>query len=195
MEKSLPLLVVGGPSGVGKGTLLGMLRKEFPKLVSYSISHTTRSPREGEIDGVDYHFVSDQKFQEMIGEIGFLEYASVHGSYYGTSWKALDTIVKNQGSIPLLEIDIQGAKQVQQNLLSDRAKFIFIMPPNFEELKNRLLKRATEDPEKIQRRLGTAKKELENYQEVKWNSVLINDDLEKSYEELKNLVKEWFVAS
>ena len=150
------LFVFSGPSGAGKGTLLSRLFSELDDL-GYSVSCTTRAPREGEQDGIDYHFISDEDFKRHIDSCDFLEWANVHSHRYGTLrsdvQKALD-----QGRDIILEIDVQGALQVKEKM--PEAVTVFLAPPSLEALEQRLRGRGTETEEKIRQRLETAKKEL-----------------------------------
>eukprot|EP00667_Euglena_gracilis_P030776 EG_transcript_43255 len=136
-------LLVTGPSGVGKGTLIKLLMAAHPATFGFSVSHTTRSPRPGEADGVDYHFVSQEHFQRLLLESAFVEHAHVHGNYYGTSKAAVDH-VRQAGRVCILDIDVKGAKQVHAAKL-DFLK-VFIKPPSREHLRSRLLGRGTETP-------------------------------------------------
>ncbi len=181
-NKSGKLFVISGPSGAGKGTLREHALDNIENLV-YSISCTTRKPRDGEIDGVQYRFISHEKFKEDIEKNLFLEYAHVHADFYGTL-KA-DVIKElNAGKNVLLEIDVQGALQVREKI-SD-AILIFIAPPSLEELEKRLRDRHTETEENLNLRLSNAKKELEL--KDKYDYVIINDDLETASKELRDLI-------
>jgi len=174
-------LVVCGPSGVGKGTLLEMLLKDFPHTFSKCVSHTTRSPRQGEEHGVHYYFVNKDYFEKSIQEGHFIEHANVHGNYYGTSVQAARDVM-SAGKICILEIDVQGAESVRKANLD--ALFLFVHPPSFETLEERLTKRGTEDAAKIRRRLSTAKRELEFAKKSSWDKELINHDLHETYQTL-----------
>ena len=151
-------LVIAGPSGVGKGTLIEMLKQEFPDSFGFSVSHTTRQPREGEVDGVHYHFVSADKMAADILLHRFLEHAQVHGNFYGTSVAAVEA-VKQTGKICILDIDVQGCRQCRKVDLPGH--YVFISPPSFEELERRLRGRGTETEDKILKRLKNAKGELD----------------------------------
>lgn len=172
------LFVISGPSGAGKGTLVNkvMGRRDGTWV---SVSATTRSPREGEVDGESYYFLSDEEFDTRIAEGDFLEWANVHGRRYGT----LRSVVLEkleQGIDVILEIDPQGAFQVRDNFPD--AYLIFIKPPSFEELERRLVNRGTETAEQIAARLEVARVEME--QEKCYNVSLVNDDVERATEEL-----------
>lgn len=174
-------IVVSGPSGVGKGTICNRLIKELD--AEYSVSYTTRSPREGEIDGVNYNFVSKEEFEKMIQMGDLLEYNFYNGNYYGTSKSfVLDKI--NKGKNVFLEIDVNGAKNIRK-IFSD-ALLIYIAPPSIEELKRRLVDRGTETIDKINERLKIAESEMK--QTDIYDYVVVNDDLGKAYLEIKKIV-------
>ena len=182
MMKTGRLFVLSGPSGVGKGTLREHALKNAPNL-TYSISCTTRRPRDGETDGVEYRFISREKFQEDISRGLFLEYAHVHEDYYGT----LKQDVVNEleaGRDVLLEIDVQGALQVREKMPD--AVLVFIAPPSVEELERRLEGRGTEGKESLNVRLANAVKELALKDE--YDYVIVNDDLENACEELRKII-------
>lgn len=171
------LFVVSAPSGAGKTTLLNRIRKRFPG-IAYSVSHTTREKRPGEINGVAYHFVSVEQFEQMIEKKHFLEWARVYDQYYGTSKLFIDECLANQQPV-ILEIDVQGARKVAQ-IYPDRIT-VFIMPPSIDDLKDRLHRRG-EDPVKVKRRLAEAETEMaasEGYQHI-----IVNDDLDRATDEL-----------
>lgn len=186
------LIVVSAPSGAGKSTLCNRLVDEFPA-VKYSVSCTTRQPRGGEKDGEHYYFLSKKEFKERIKNGEFLEWAKVHGNYYGT---LEDTVLyaMEEGSHVLLDIDVQGAKQIRESLVRldprhpIRRGFtdIFISPPSMEELEKRLRGRATDEEKVIQKRLDNAKAELACAAEYSFQ--IVNDDLEKAYHELKTVI-------
>ena len=150
------MIVVSGPSGTGKGTVCGKLLAETPQL-AYSISATTRQPREGEIDGENYYFISREKFEEEIAAGGFLEYADVYGNYYGTPLKKIEERL-NAGQDILLEIDTQGALNVMKKC--PEGIFIFLLPPSMAELERRIRGRGSETTETLARRMGAAKAEI-----------------------------------
>ncbi len=175
--------IISAPSGSGKSTLVTELLKLVPDL-DFSISYTTRSPRGSEENGKQYFFVSRDEFERMIYADEFLEYAEVFGNYYGTAWQVLrDAELK--GRDVLLDIDVQGAKQIKQRLPG--AVSIFVLPPNCKTLEWRLRHRSEDKEDVIQRRLVTASREIENYD--KYNYILINDDLQESTESLQAIVR------
>lgn len=173
------IFVLAGPTAVGKGTVVRELRERFPNLV-VSISATTRAPRPGERDGVDYFFVTESQFDSLIESDGLLEWAVVHGkNRYGTPrrWVLEQAAL---GKVVLLEIDLDGARQVRRRL--PEAKFIFLAPPSWEELERRLAGRGTESAQDQLRRLETARLELDAAEE--FDVTVINDDLETAVQSL-----------
>lgn len=182
-QKKGNIFIVSAASGTGKTTLVSMLLKNNPD-VRVSISHTTRAPREGEQDGVHYHFVSKEKFESLIEEKAFLEYADVFGNYYGTSIAGVNSLCE-AGYDVILEIDVQGAAQVRKSL--PEATGIFILPPSFEILASRLNGRGTDSEEVIRTRLAKARHEIE--QSVLFDYIVINDELDKAEADLLHIVK------
>ncbi|XP_024387548.1 uncharacterized protein [Physcomitrium patens] len=181
-------LVICGPSGVGKGTLIGKLMEDFPEKFGFSVSHTTRNPRIREIDGVHYHFASRGVMAQEIKEGMFLESAEVHGNLYGTSWAAVEAVA-DAGKTCILDIDVQGAQEVKKSAL--KAIYIFIKPPAPEEevLEGRLRGRGTETEEQIQKRLRGAKQELERAKDpALFDYILVNCNLNEAYEDLKAIL-------
>lgn len=179
------VFVITGPSGVGKGTLIRDLRGRVPGL-ELSVSATTRDPREGEADGIDYHFLTADEFDERALASDFLEHATFSGNRYGTLRSEIERTL-DAGSSVVLEIEVQGARQVRA-AMGDEAVLIFIMPPDPESLRDRLLGRGTDSAEAIERRLETAKQELEASQEFK--HVVVNDELDRAAGELEAIVRE-----
>jgi guanylate kinase len=174
--------VVAAPSGTGKTTVCLALRDRDPKLV-FSVSHTTRSQRSGEQHGKHYHFVSAAEFQRLIAEKAFLEWAVYNGNHYGTSWKAIEGPL-DQGRDVLLEIEVQGARQVRERL--PEAKLIFLLPPSEPVLVERLKGRGTDSPEEVATRLRTARDELKAVEEFDY--AVFNDDLEDCVAELQRII-------
>lgn len=173
------LTVLAGPTAVGKGTVSADIRARYPQ-VWLSVSATTRAPRPGEIDGVHYHFVSAEEFDRMAAGGELLEWAVVHGrNRYGTPRGPVDARLA-AGQPALLEIDLQGARQVRATMPD--ARFVFLAPPSFEELERRLVGRGTEGPEERQRRLATAQVELAA--ESEFDHVIVNDDVHRATDEL-----------
>ena len=175
------LIVISGPSGAGKGTICKALSEDQDLWIS--VSATTRKPRNGEVDGVNYFFLSKQEFTDKINEDDFFEYAEVYGNYYGTpKWKTLEAIYSGRDVV--LEIDIQGALKVKQQY--PEGVFIFILPPSMEELKQRIINRGTETEESLIRRFKSA------YQEVnyisKYNYAVVNDTVENAVEKIKAIL-------
>lgn len=179
-RKSGKLLVVSGPSGVGKSTITNRLRTDQRFWISVSV--TTRSIRTGEVDGIDYIFVAENEFNQMIKDNQFLEWADFAGSKYGTPKKAVDEALQN-GKNVILEIELNGARQVRKN--SKEAILIFIEPPSWEELTNRLINRGTESEQSTQARLDRAKEELLAAEEFDY--VVVNHQVEQSVAELVSL--------
>jgi guanylate kinase len=176
------LLIVSGPSGCGKGTVCQELFKKNEELL-FSVSATTRKPREGEIDGVNYFFVDEEKFTNMVNDNEFLEYAKVHYNYYGTPKKfVLEKIEK--GEVVVLEIDVQGALQVKEAY--PEAVSIFLVPPSMNELKNRIIKRGTETEKDINIRLENAFWELKFID--KYDYIVMNDEVIKAVEKIESII-------
>lgn len=176
------LYVFTGPSGAGKGTLLSRLQEQDDRLF-YSISATTRAPRPGETNGVQYYFLSKAEFEEKIAQHAFLEYACYVENYYGTLEAPVNEKLE-QGFDVVLEIEVQGAMQVHEK--RPDAVMVFIAPPSFEELAARLRGRGTEDEEKVLKRLETAKEELK--QQDRFDYVIVNDELDRAVEELRDIL-------
>jgi len=177
------LTVLAGPTAVGKGTVSADIRRRYPQ-VWLSVSATTRPPRPGEVDGVHYHFVSDAEFDRMVAEDELLEWAVVHGrNRYGTPRGPVEAQLST-GQPALLEIDLQGARQVRRTM--PHAHFVFLAPPSFEELERRLLGRGTEGPEERERRLRTAREELAAAGE--FDDIVVNDVVTRATDELVSLM-------
>ncbi|KAG5469382.1 hypothetical protein LSCM1_02599 [Leishmania martiniquensis] len=185
MMKPLNALVVCGPSGVGKGTLLGRLLREYPNRFAYSVSHTTRKPRHGEVDGREYHFTDRDSILKMLDNNEFLELCDVHGNFYGTSVVAVHAVQK-QGKVCIIEIDVKGAQKLFHRTDSAlNAVYFFITAPK-DELRRRIMKRGADDEAMLQRRLETAESEykfLEEHPDF-FSVILVNDELETAYSDL-----------
>ena len=191
VTRNLQPVVFCGPSGVGKGTLIELLMKQFPNHFGFSVSHTTRQPRQGEQDGVHYNFTTVDAMKADIAANKFIEYAQVHDKYYGTSIAAVER-VQEAGKICVLDIDVQGVQKVKQSTLQ-QPLYVFIAPPSMKELEQRLRGRGTETEEQMQTRLGNAAKELE-YGQAKGNfdRVFVNADLQTCFEEMKKQFQVWY---
>lgn len=181
MEEGL-LVVVSGPSGCGKGTICKELLRRNKDIV-ISISATTRKPRNGEVEGVNYFFIDKEQFDAMVQNDEFIEYANVHGNFYGTPKKFVLDKLKNGESI-LFEIDVQGAIQIKK--MYPKAVLIFIAPPSMEELKNRIVGRGTESKSDIEKRYENAFKELEYIKEYEY--MVINDEVMNAVEKIESII-------
>lgn len=176
-------IVVNGPSGVGKGTLINKLMADFPSMFGFSVSHTTRGPRPGEEDGKHYHFSTREIIEKMIADGEFIEHADVHGNIYGTSKGSVQDVIA-AGKICILDIDVQGARQCKEAGLNG-AQYVFVRPPSMEQLEARLRGRGTETEEKILKRLANAQGEIDFSDSPGfYNKVVVNDDLEACYQQL-----------
>ena len=180
MKKGL-LIVVSGPAGSGKGTVNGRLLETGD--FAFSVSATTRNPREGEVDGVHYHFLTRERFEELIEKDRFLEYAQYAGNYYGTPLDPVEEHLE-QGHDVILEIELQGALQVKKRL--PKAVLVFIAPPSFEELESRLRGRGTETDEVIRNRLAIARQECANMDEFRF--IVVNDEVEDAADRLRAIM-------
>ncbi|XP_063548599.1 guanylate kinase isoform X1 [Cydia strobilella] len=186
VQKGPRPLVLCGPSGSGKSTLLKRLLKEFPDKFGFSVSHTTRGPRPGEKNGVHYHFTTKDEMLAAIEKGEFLETATFSGNTYGTSKRAVED-VRRTGKICVLDIEIEGVKQVKRSDLDPL--LVFVMPPSIEELERRLRGRNTESDEALKLRLETARKEIEFGQEPgNFHIIIMNDNLNKAYSELREFI-------
>lgn len=178
------VFVITGPSGVGKGTLIRLLLKRQPEL-QLSISATTREPRDGETDGVDYHFLSPEEFDRRVAAGEFLEHAAYSGNQYGTLRSEVDRRIE-RGHPVVLEIEIQGAEQIRETMPAAIQAFIAPPEPEFESLKARLTGRGTDSAEAIEARLAVAERELAAKHE--FHHRVVNDDLERATDELETIV-------
>jgi guanylate kinase len=176
------LFVVSSPSGGGKGTLIHRVLNDVRGL-KYSVSYTTREPRNGEIGGIDYLFVSAERFEELVAADEFLEWARVHGNFYGTSREQVSKEMA-AGSDIILEVDVQGAASVRK--LLPESVSIFILPPSFEVLRQRLIARASDSPMELELRLRNAPIELRQY--VDFDYVIINDELDRAASQLAAII-------
>jgi guanylate kinase len=182
------LFILSAPSGTGKTTLIrSLLGGGLAAMngLAFSVSHTTRSPRGSEVDGRDYHFVNAETFQSMIAADRFLEWAEVHNHYYGTSWAEVTPRLE-QGTDVLMDIDVQGAERVLSRF--PEAYSIFIMPPSYEALEQRLSQRGLDEPQAISRRLAVSRWEMRRSDQYKY--VIINDDARRASEALSAIVVE-----
>ena len=177
------LFVISAPSGTGKTTVLRRIMKEFPEM-KFSVSYTTRPPRPDEVDGADYHFVSCDEFQKMIGDNQFAEWTKVHGSYYGTSKAFLDECLA-RGVNVILDVDTRGAEQIQKRF--SNGVYIFILPPGIRDLKERLTRRGSESQEMIDLRLQNATKEIEKIEA--YDYIVVNERIDDAVEKVKAIIR------
>lgn len=182
MNQQGAILVISGPSGAGKSSLLNEIIYDIGECY-FSISTTTRAPREGETNGIHYHFVNEEEFKQDIKEEMFLEHAIVHGNYYGTSIKPVKEALK-QGKLVIFDIDVQGNATITHRL-GDITTSVFISPPTLSELKRRLEKRSTDSQEIIDKRINMAKREIQRVTE--YDFLVINDDLEVAAQALRTI--------
>lgn len=180
-DRSL-LLVLSAPSGTGKTTLARRLCADFPTSL-FSVSATTRKPRGREQDGVDYHFVSEARFRELVQDDQFVEWAEVHGHFYGTPREPVERMAA-EGGLVLFDIDVQGGEQVKARY--PEAVTVLVLPPSYEELARRLRSRGTDPNAVVERRLLAAQAEIRRAKS--YDYCLVNDDLERAYTELKSIV-------
>jgi len=194
-DPDLILLIVSSPSGAGKTTLTRRLLQEFPQF-RFSVSHTTRKPRANEVEGQDYHFVTEDTFRSVIDEDGFAEWAEVHGNLYGTSVTEIDLAREGGKSGVLFDVDYQGARQIKEKF--PEAIGVFILPPSMDELRRRLDNRGSDDDASRQRRFDKAREEIGHY--PFFDYMIVNDELQPALAELRGIVlaegcKQWRVAA
>jgi len=178
------LIVVSGPAGVGKGTVVSLVR-ERDRDVVFSVSATSRSPRPGEIDGVNYFFITREKFQEMIRDNEMLEWVEYCGNYYGTPRAYVEDELR-KGKIVLLEIDVEGAMNIKRQY--PQCVSVFIMPPTMEELRDRITKRGTETPEVIEARLKRAENEMQHSAE--YDYIIVNQTVEEAANRFLEIIRQ-----
>ncbi len=186
--EAFPLIVISAPSGTGKTTMVRHLLALEPRL-AFTISHTTRAPRKGEVHGRDYYFVRRAEFESMIRRHAFLEWAEVHGALYGTGWEELERI-RSQGKIPVLDIDVQGAAQVQRK--APQGLFIMLIPPDWHTLEHRLRERGDLDSAEIDRRVQRAREEVQYW--WMYDHVVVNDDLDTTMDMVHSIVKGYLTS-
>ena len=179
------VFIISGPSGAGKSTLIHRVMSKDPRL-AFSISHTTRSPRPGEKDGRDYYFVSRDVFEKLISKDAFLEWAEVYGELYGTSRGEIERL-ERLGKDAILDIDVQGARQVMERLDRGRWTSIFILPPDLRALEQRLIARGKDPKDQIARRLKIAEQEIA-YAEL-YDYRIVNDDLDRASRNLESIIE------
>lgn len=181
-------IVFCGPSGSGKSTLLKKLMKEYPSAFAFSISHTTRKPRNGELNGREYYFIDRDEMLKAIKNNEFIESAEFSGNLYGTSKKAVSDVIQS-GKLCVLDIDVQGVKSLKKTDLNPL--YLFIKPPSLEALEKRLRERGTETEESLRNRLNAAQSELEYSKETgAFDHIIMNEDLDIAYEKLKSVLYE-----
>ena len=185
MKKGL-LIVLSGPSGVGKGTVRRYIMDNYNIKFTYSISMTTRKPRDKEVDGVDYYFVSEEEFQKNIDEGNFLEWEEFVGNKYGTPKSKVEEL-RNQGKHVFLEIEVNGAAEVLSKVNDDRVISFFLMPPNLEALESRIRRRKTESEDIIQERLQKGLNEMSK--STQYDHIILNDDVARASQEIVDLIK------
>jgi guanylate kinase len=194
-DPDLILLIISSPSGAGKTTLTHRLLQEFPEF-RFSVSHTTRKPRANEVDGQDYHFVSEDAFRKIVDANGFAEWAEVHGNLYGTSVTEIDLARAAGKHGVLFDVDYQGARQIKEKF--PHAIGVFILPPSMKELRHRLDSRGSDDTDSRRRRFDKAREEIGHY--PFFDYMIVNDALQRALAELRGIVlaegcRQWRVAA
>ena len=184
MVDDLLLLIISSPSGAGKTTLTRDLLAHFGD-ITFSVSHTTRKPRAGEVEGRDYYFVNRQKFDELIEAHAFVEWAEVHGNFYGTSLAEIERARADQKRGIVFDVDYQGARQIRA--VRPEAIGVFVLPPSLEELRLRLRGRASDDEDVIERRFNKARSEIERY--GLFDYIVVNDDLERAKLRMRSIIE------
>eukprot|EP01086_Lenisia_limosa_P014143 TRINITY_DN44179_c0_g1_i1.p1 TRINITY_DN44179_c0_g1~~TRINITY_DN44179_c0_g1_i1.p1 ORF type:complete len:190 (+),score=49.45 TRINITY_DN44179_c0_g1_i1:93-662(+) len=183
----MPPVVLAGPSGAGKSTLIKRLMNQHPGVFGFSVSHTTRAPRAGEVDGKDYHFSTHDIMNALLAKDGFVEVAHVHGNMYGTSFKAVEDVQKS-GKTCILDIDIEGVKSVKK-APSLSPVYVFVAPPSIDALEMRLKGRGTETDATLQTRLTNAKVEMSYMnQEGMFDHIIVNDVLDEAYVKFEKIL-------
>ncbi|KAL1516560.1 hypothetical protein ABEB36_000463 [Hypothenemus hampei] len=181
-------LVFCGPSGSGKSTLVKRLMTNFPDRFGFTVSHTTRAPRPGEINGQHYYFTDKETMRKALENGEFIEHAVFSGNTYGTSYKTIEDVTK-QGKIVLMDIDMEGVKQVKNTALKPWC--VFVQPPSMDELRTRLVERQTESPESLEKRMAKAHEEISfGLEPNNFDKIIVNDNLLRAYEELEKFVIE-----
>ena len=176
------MVILSSPSGAGKTTLTKKIQQKYQSF-KISVSHTTRKPRSNEIDGVDYYFISSEKFEKFIDEGKFYEYAKIFGNYYGTLKKSVDEMIKKNDII--FDIDWQGTQQLSRFKNLNLIK-IYLVPPNKEELKKRLVKRNQDSPEEVERRFKAYDNDIKHWKD--YDYIIINENLENCYRQIENII-------
>jgi guanylate kinase len=186
------ILCVCGPSGVGKGTMIKLLLADYPTQFRFTISHTTRQPRAGEVHGRDYFFTSREEMANMQARGEFVELAVVHNNVYGTSRRAIDAVTLEERKIALLDMDQQGVRQIKHAMPIGSTRIVGVLPPNMQVLEERLRGRNTESNEEVGRRLLNAKTEIDVIPTIA-DAVIVNRSTwDQGYPELKRLVQAWY---
>ena len=183
MNRKGSITILSAPSGTGKSTICNILKEKIPNL-KFSVSHTSRRPREGETEGVHYHFISNEDFQARIDADKFLEWAKIHDNYYGTSLESVNK-TRDAGISQILELDTQGVESLQK--MDFEAVYIFILPPSLKVLESRLIKRGTETREEIKKRIDVGKRELMKY--PLYDYVVTNVDVDETVSIIQSIIQ------